>query len=103
MQVFQTTIPTLSFIEAAGQAIVEGSVASVQIDLPAGSSPARTVKLRARNFTGVVPIRVRASPETGTSTDYDTTVDMAGNPFADVTVNLTLPTGTVTHISAWTR
>ena len=61
------------------------------------------MKLRARNFTGVVPIRVRASPETDTSTDYDTQIDMAGNPTAEVTVNLTLPTGTVTHISAWTR
>ena len=79
MQVFPSTLPALSFIEAAGQAIVEGSVASVQIDLPAGSSPARTVKLRARNFTGVVPIRVRASPETGNSTDYDTQLHRAAD------------------------
>ena len=93
----------MSFIEAAGQTIAEGTASAVQIDLPAGSSPNRNVRLRARNFTGVVPIRVAVTPERGATVNYDSQIDMAGAAVAEGTVDLVLPVGTVSRISAWTR
>ena len=103
MFIFPAVQPRLSITEAAGQTIAEGTLSAVQVDLPAGSSPNRTVKVRARDFTGLVPIRVVVSPENGASTNYDTQLDMAaGNP-TETTVNVVIPVGGISRIQVWTR
>lgn len=103
MFVFPSVQPRLSIIEAAGQTIAEGTQSAVQVDLPVGSSPNRTVTVRSRDFTGVVPIRVTVFPENGSSTAYDTQLDMAnGNP-TDITVNVVIPVGGISRIQVWTR
>ena len=103
MFVFPAVQPRLSVIEAAGQTIAEGTQNSVEVDLPAGSSQNRTVKVRARDFTGTVPIRVVVTPENGASTTYDAQLDMsAGNP-VDTSVDVVIPVGGISRIQAWTR
>ncbi len=107
MYVFPAVIPRLDIIEAAGQIIPEGAGNRVSIQLPANAATNQTVKLRARDFTGVVPIEIVVSPEYGRSTLIQTQVNMSvGNP-ADVTVNIVLPSSPLTRvtsrITAWSR
>ena len=96
-------IARLDIIEAAGNAISEGTGNLVQVDLPANSTTNRTVRVQGRNFTGVVPITVAVIPENRPSTRYDAEIDMnIGNPAA-VTLNVVIPDGTISRIQTWTR
>ncbi len=98
-----TPIARLDIIEAAGNAIPEGTGNLVQVDLPAGSTINRTVRVQGRNFTGVVPITVVVISENRPSTRYDAEIDMnTGNPAA-VTVDVVIPDGTISRIQTWTR
>lgn len=96
-------VARLDIIEAAGTPISEGTGNIVQVDLPAGSTTSRTVRVQARNFTGVVPITVAVISENRPSTRYDAEINMnSGNPSA-VTVNVVIPDGTISRIQTWTR
>lgn len=104
MFVFPTApIARLDIIEAAGTAIPEGTGSIVQVDLPAGSSTSRTVRVQGRNFTGIIPITVIVIPENRASTRYDAQIDMSGGNPSTVTVNVVIPDGTVSRIQTWTR
>jgi hypothetical protein len=101
--VFPPAVPRLDLIEVAGQAIAEGAADPVQVLLPFGSSPDRTVRVQARGFTGIVPIDLVLTPESGGRIVYPAQIDMSsGNP-AQVTVNVQFPINTVTRVTAWTR
>ena len=103
MYVFPATVPRLDVVEAAGQAIPVGTGSTVQIDLPAGSTTNRTVRVQGRDFTGIVPITVAVVPENRPSSRYNSQIDMsAGNP-AEVTVNVVIPDGTISRVHVWTR
>ena len=63
----------------------------------------RTVTVQAEDFTGIVPISVVLTPESGDPVVYDTSIDMGmGNP-AQVVVNVDFPVNTKTHVKVWTR
>lgn len=95
--------PRLDIIEAAGQAITEGTTSSVQIELPAGSPTNQTVVVQARNFMNDVPIRVVVTPENGASSRYDSVIAQAsGNP-PTASVGVVVPVGVPCAIHAWTR
>jgi hypothetical protein len=103
MQVFQNPIPRLDILEAAGQIIPEGTNAAVRVTLPLGTTTNQTVRVQARDFTGLVPINVVVTPNNGPSTKYPAQIDMsAGNP-AEITVNVVIPVDTTCQIHAWTR
>jgi hypothetical protein len=103
MMVFPSPLPRLDITEAAGTVIAEGTAGPVQVLLPFGSSPDRTVTVQARDFGASVPIRVVLTPENGTPVSYDATIDnAAGNP-ATAIVNVTFPVNTVVQVNAWTR
>ena len=51
--------------------MAEGASGPVSVILPAGTSPNQTIKVRARDFGGVVPIRVRLTPESGNAITVD--------------------------------
>ena len=96
-------IARLDIIEAAGTAIPEGTGNLVQVDLPAGSSTSRTVRVQGRNFTGLVPITVIVIPENRPAIRYDAQINMSGGNPSEVTVNVTIPDGTISRIQTWTR
>lgn len=96
-------LPQLDIVEVAGQAIAEGAPDPISILLPFGSPTMRTVRVQGRDFTGMVPISVVLTPESGDSIVVDSTIDMtSGNP-ATVDVSVDFPSNTVTHVHAWTR
>ncbi len=102
MVVFPPVVPRLDVVEAAGTVIPLDSEPAT-INLPVGSDPNRTVKIRAKDFNAKVPIRVVLTPDSGPSIDLDGEIDnQAANP-AEITLNVTLPVNTRTTLHAWTR
>jgi hypothetical protein len=103
MFVFPAVQSRLDIIQAAGQSVPEGTPNPVQVQLPIGAPTNQTVVVQGRNFTGLVPIAVVVTPETGPSTTYSGQLDMStGNP-AQATFNVVIPSGNVSQIAAWTR
>jgi hypothetical protein len=102
MQVFPTTTPSLAIIEAAGEAIPEGSTTPVDIFLADGTPSTQNVVVQARDFTGLVPIRVMVTPDSGDSVAYDDTIDMGGGNPSSVTVAVQIPVNIPVNIEAWT-
>lgn len=97
-----TSIPRLDTIEVAGTAFPEGSQPGT-ILLPFGSTPERTVKIQARDFGKVVPIRITLTPDTGSKVVVDAEVDnTTANP-AVVEVPVTFPVNSKVTVHAWTR
>ena len=102
MLVFPTPLPRLDIVEAAGQVIAEGS-GPVYVQLPYNSPTNQTVKVQAKNFDGVVPIRVMLTPDNGAQSFYDVSIDnRAANP-ATTTVNVNMPVNVQVTVHAWTR
>jgi hypothetical protein len=102
MVVFPPNLPTLRIVEAAGQAIAEDAQGPVNVFLPFGSSPSRTVKVRATNFAGIVKVVVVLTPEHGDRQVYPAEIQMGSSTTADATVNIELPINTATRIHVWT-
>lgn len=102
MLVFPTPLPRLDIIEAAGTPIPVGS-GPVIVQLPFGSSTARTVKVQARDFNDLVPISVVLTPDNGTPTIYQTSIDNRTINPAEVTLNVVVPVNVQTAVNAWTR
>lgn len=103
MAVFNDVTPRLDITEVAGQEIAVGTAAPVFITLPFGSDPNRQVTVQGTDFTGIVPISVVLTPESGSPIVVDTELDMSGGNPSSVTVDVTLPINTLIHVNAWTR
>jgi len=103
MIVFPPNNPHLDIVQAAGQTIPVGTTNSVSFELPPGPDTNITVRVQATGFANNVPIRVVVTPENGGSGNFDAVIDLSlGNPGA-TNVTVTLPSGTVSTIHAWTR
>jgi hypothetical protein len=59
--------------------------------------------VRARDFGGVVPIRVRLTPESGDAITVDAQIDKTVNNPATVDVPVTLPVNTGVIVMVFTR
>jgi hypothetical protein len=94
--------PELHIIEAAGQVIPAPAAAGVLVNLPAGSTGNRQVKVAANGFTANVPIIVVVTPETGHSRSYNADIPIVGGS-GQATVDVVITPGGVTQIHAWTR
>ena len=97
-----TVSPRLDTIEVAGNAVPEGSVPQTFL-LPFGSTPERTVKVQARDFGKVVPIRITLTPDTGSPVIVDAEVDNTLNNPATVEVPVTFPVNAKVTVHCWTR
>ncbi len=96
-------MPKLSIANAAGTAVAEGAAGPVSVILPTGTTPNQTIKVRARDFGGVVPIRVRLTPESGDAITVDAQIDNTVNNPATVDVPVTLPINTGVNVMVFTR
>lgn len=97
-----TVIPRLDTIEVAGTAFPEGSQPGT-ILLPFGSTPERTVKIQARDFGKVVPLRITLTPDTGAKVVVDAEVDNTTVNPAVVEVPVTFPVNSKVTVHCWTR
>jgi hypothetical protein len=96
------TIPRLDTVEVAGTAFSEGSAPGI-ILLPFGSTANRTVKIQARDFGKVVPLRVTLTPDAGSRVVVDAEVDNTSVNPAVVEVPVTFPINSKVTVHAWTR
>lgn len=103
MTIFPTPMPRLSVVNAAGTSIAENAAAGVVINLPSTAPTSQPVKVRARDFGGIVPIRVRIVPEAGQAGIFDGVIDNTVNNPAETTVTVTIPTNTGVKIEVFTR
>lgn len=103
MVVFPTPLPKLSVSNAAGTAIAENATGPVSVILSAGTNPSQTIQVRARDFGGVVPIRVRLVPESGDATTFDGTINNTVTNPATTTVPVTMPINTGVRVEVFTR
>jgi hypothetical protein len=103
MVVFPATLPKLSIAIAAGTDVSEDQVNPVSVILPAGSSPNQIIRVRARDFGGLVPIRVRLVPESAAAVTYDAEIDNTVTNPATVDVPVTFPVNTGVRVEVFTR
>lgn len=101
--VFPDPMPRLDLIQVAGTQIAEGHPSPVQIHLPFGSDPNRTVTVQARDFNAVVPVRVVLAPDNGPIRTYDTEIDNTSSNPAQAVVNVEFPVNVQVTVFAWTR
>lgn len=101
MVVFPDPLPRLDIVEAAGRQVPLDT--PTQVLLPAGSPTAQSIRVRARDFGQVVPIRVVLTPDNGPAQTFDAQIDNAAANPAEVAVNVTFPLNVLTHVHVFTR
>jgi hypothetical protein len=99
---FPPVVPRLDTIEVAGNTVPEGS-APLTFTLPFGSTPARTVKIQARDFGRNVPIRITLTPDAGTPVVVDAEVDNTTENPKVIEVPVNVPVNTLVTVHCWTR
>src|SRR5262249_15904362 len=102
MAVFPDVVPQLNIIDVAGTSIPESQQSAVQVMLPFGSSPSRTVTVLATGFQGKVPINVVLTPANGTPLLYPAEIAMSAKP-GQAVVQIQVPVNILTTVEAWTR
>ncbi len=103
MYVFPPNNPHLDIVEAAGQAIAEGTDAVVLVPLLPGASTNQVIKIKATGFTNDVPVTVSIVPEAGPSTRFDGVISIAGGTPVTGSVNVIIPVDSFCNVSVWTR
>ncbi len=102
MATFPDPLPRLDITEAAGRPIAIDS-GPAQVLLPTGSPVNQTIKVRAKDFGQIVPIRLVLTPESGVSQSYDAQIDNAATNPAETTLNVTIPVNVLTHVTVYSR
>ena len=102
MLVFPTPLPQLDIVEAAGRTIALGS-GPVMVQLPYNSLTNQVIKVQAKNFFSTVPIRVTLTPDNGTASTFDATIDNRSTNPAEASINVNMPVNVQVTIHAWTR
>ena len=103
MIIFPSPLPKLSVVATAGTNIVENSPSAIIVNLPTGSPATQPIKIRARDFGGIVPVRIRLVPENGEATTFDGTIDNTVTNPAETTINVTMPLGVAVNVQVYTR
>ncbi|MGE3509631.1 MAG: hypothetical protein AB7N65_12195 [Vicinamibacterales bacterium] len=102
MAVFPSTVPRLDIVRVAGNDIAVGTPSPLTFTLPLNAPATQAVTVRATNFTGIVPITVAITPDSGDRilVNADINADVAP---AEATVNVDLPQNIAVRVHAWTR
>ena len=102
MLVFPDPLPRLDIVGVGDRDIALGSGPAVVL-FPFGSSPNRTVRVRAENFNEIVPIQVTLTPDNGEPIKIDGEINNRNENPAETTINITIPLNVQTTINVWTR
>lgn len=102
MFIFPNPLPRLDLVNVAGTVIPENS-GPVQIQLPFGSTPNRTITVRASNWGRVVPISVVLQPDSGDPIKVDAEINNSTQNPAEVAVPVVFPVNNLVAVQVWTR
>jgi hypothetical protein len=92
----------LYLVRVAGNDIPPGTPGPLAFTLPPNSPATQPITVRAEGFTGVVPVAIVVTPETGNRIVVNTQIDADASP-PEVTVNVEFPLNVTVWIHAWTR
>ena len=95
--------PRLDLVEVAGTAIAEDTASLVQITLPTGSNPNRTVTVQAKNFGTKIPVEVVLTPDSGSPVVARVEIDNTSVNPAKLAVPVTFPVNVGVTVNAWAR
>ncbi|MDO8632194.1 MAG: hypothetical protein Q7R41_17055 [Phycisphaerales bacterium] len=98
MFVFPDVVPRLDIVAIDNALIIPGAPATILLAF--GSTPSRTVFVRATHFTGVVPIDVVLTPDNGDRVVYPAEINVSQG---DLAVNVEVPINSITRVEVWTR
>jgi len=101
--VFPLNRPAIEIVAAAGTEIPSGTQGPVRLNLPFDSPTAQTVRLRASNFGGVVPVSVVVTPAQGTPQEFQAEIDNGASNPAEVDVAIEVPTNVQVTLQVWSR
>ena len=87
---------------ARSEVIMRWLALPVVVVLPNNSPETQLVRVQARNFTGMVPIRVSLIPDSGDAVIEDATINMTTNP-AQIDLMMDFPANTAVSVEAFTR
>ncbi|MEO6035871.1 MAG: hypothetical protein ABIQ35_11495 [Verrucomicrobiota bacterium] len=100
--VLPPTVPTLNVLQAAGNPVALDSD-PVGFTLPFGSNTNQIVRVQAKDFGRLVPIRVTLTPDAGDKRVFDVEIDNAAANPATLDIPVTVPINTLVTIHCWTR
>jgi hypothetical protein len=102
MAVFPNTVPHLDIVRVAANDIPPGTASPLAFILPFNAPASQSITVRASGFSGVVPISVVVTPDSGNRIVVDAEINADVAP-AETTVNVDLPQNVTVRIHAWTR
>ncbi|HSF14477.1 MAG TPA: hypothetical protein VLK65_02865 [Vicinamibacteria bacterium] len=102
MAVFPDVVRRLDIVHVAGNNIPEGTPSPILFVLPFGSPATQPVTVRASGFTGLVPISIVLTPDSGERIVVDAELDADAMP-PELTINVDFPQNVATRVHAWTR
>lgn len=95
--------PQLGIVQVGDRPIPQDAPGTVNVIFPTGTTAERVVRVQAKDFGSVVPIRVALTPDYGDRVIVDAELDntAAGAVTKDITV--TFPLNVVVAVNVWTR
>lgn len=102
MTVFPSVVPRLDIVSVAGNGIAQGAPSPLVYTLPFNAPASQAITVRATGFTGIVPIAVVVTPDSGNRIVVNTQINADAQP-AEATVNVDLPQNIAVRVHAWTR
>ena len=103
LMVLPVSQPRLDITSVAGREIPLGTGSLVSVSLPPGAPEAQTIKVRAKDFSGKVALRVVVTPESGPARSVDFEIDMSTQNPIETVIPISIPIGPVSRINVWTR
>ncbi len=103
MVVFPPNFPTLKIKQVGITNIADTQVDPVFVLFPAGSAESQTVKVTVKDFNTTVPLRAVVTPQNGSKTTFDFSVDNSAGGAIEGTVQVNIPAGVASRVDVWTR
>lgn len=95
--------PKLNIVKIGDRDIAQDANGTVSVVFPNGTPQERIVRIQARDFGSVVPIRLALVPDFGDRILVDAEIDNTGAGAASVNVPATFPLNVAVTVNVWTR
>ena len=102
MRAFLPNPPSIRVASVGGRPLADPPPAQPAVLLPFDAAPIQDVVVEARNFRGVVPVRVVAKAQRGDPHECLGQIDMNNQPTATTTLRCELDPNLVTHLEVHT-
>ncbi len=95
--------PKLNILKIGDKDIPQDAAGTVNVIFPNGTPAERIVKVQAKDFGSIVPIRVALTPDYGPRVIVDTEINNTAAGVATKDIPVTFPLNVVVSVNVWTR